>query len=180
MKAHKIILIFTISILFCLGINPVFAKKPTSSGSNGLVLLNRTVALVNNQIITKSQLDNKVKTIKRQMAESKVKIPKISILRKQILNQMINQMLLLQMADNLRISVSDSQLNAEVAKIAKRNKKTVKQLYQAIQASGQTITQYRDDLRDQIKISILQKRAIASKITINNQEINELSQYNFA
>src|SRR3989338_9178368 len=135
--------------------------------------LDTIVAIVNNQIITEHQLGQAIGQAEQQMEAQNISIPNEKSLRKQVLNQIIYQILQLQFAKKLSIQISDEQLNDAISDIAKHNHLTMAQFRQSVIAHGINYKQYREEIRKQMTISELQQRAISSRIIVSNQEVQE-------
>ena len=66
--------------------------------AEGKQLLDKVVAIVNNGVITSSELDKQVELSKKQIIAQKMQMPKESVLRKQVLQHLIDVDLQMQMA----------------------------------------------------------------------------------
>lgn len=135
------------------------------------VLLDRVVAVVNDQVILKSELDQRVADITRQIQAEGTALPPMDVLRKQVLDQMIMTRLELQMADNKGISVSDDIVNQNLSRIAERNGLTLAQLPAKLQEQGINYTDFRKDLRDQLIIRQLEQQVVSDQMHITPREV---------
>lgn len=133
--------------------------------------LDKTIAVVNDDIITQSELNTAIASAKLQIAQENLTPPAEPVLEKQVLDQLINKKIQLQAAEQSGINVTDSDLQRAVASIAERNHVTVSQLYQRLSQEGMTVADYHHELRDQLKIEKLQQQEVAGKITVTPQEI---------
>ncbi|HET7921842.1 MAG TPA: SurA N-terminal domain-containing protein, partial [Gammaproteobacteria bacterium] len=70
-------------------------------------LLDRIVAVVNDEVILESELDARVSEITRQISARNTALPPLAVLRKQVLDQMVMAKLELQQAAGKGITVSD-------------------------------------------------------------------------
>jgi len=171
---------YIFSILFCsLLINsiiPAAAKTNMANINNtktNSVSLDKIVVVLNNSVITQTELDNAITKAKNQIAASHTPFPTPDILRKQVLDQLINRKLQLDMAEQSNIHVSETDLDKAVSTIASRNHITTDELYTALSNQGMNRTQYRKELQDEITIQKVQQEAVASKITISPQEVDD-------
>lgn len=135
--------------------------------------IDRVVAIVNNDVITEAQLTKQINIMKNQMQQANMQIPPDKILRKKILQQLIDQLLQVQIAKSTGIRVSNHQLNAALHRLAAQRKISVSDLYKAVQKAGWTIQGFRKQIREQIAIEELQRREVASRISISEQEVND-------
>ncbi|MGA9855474.1 MAG: peptidylprolyl isomerase [Gammaproteobacteria bacterium] len=148
----------------------VTAAAIAKASSTG-VLLDRVVAVVNDQVILQSELDVRVAAITRQIQAEGTTLPPENILRKQVLDQTIITKLELQQAAIKGISVSDDALNQTVNRIAERNGITFNQLPEKLQQSGINYADFRQELRNQLIIHNLQQQLVNDQMHITPREI---------
>lgn len=134
-------------------------------------LINQIVALVNNKVITQSELEKEMVVIKNQLRAQRTPMPADELLVKQVLDKLILQSIQLQQADQRHIRVSDEALNSEISRIARGNGLDISGLRQALERDGIPFPEYRERLRKEIIIFQLQQRMVVSKVTITDQEI---------
>ncbi len=172
----KPIVISFISVFLFMG---VFQAGFAATLAPTIQPINRMVAIVNNEAITEDQLNTKMRLVTQQLKAAKQSIPPKNILRQQLLQQMINEKLQLQFAKRSGIRASQSEITSAVNRIAKQNKKTLKEMYQSIEQQGWTIKAFKQEMRTEIIIQKLQGRDVASRINISQQELNDFIQVNF-
>ncbi|MFI4937819.1 MAG: peptidylprolyl isomerase [Candidatus Berkiellales bacterium] len=145
----------------------VFAKPQPLDG---------IAAIVNDTIITKSELAQQVKIIGQQIQRSGTAVPEISVLEKQVLDHLILNEVQLQIAKRSGITITEAGLDNAIDNIAKQNHMTVTQLREALAREGLDFDFYRNNVRHQMEISQLQQRDILSNIHISEQEISQFLQ----
>lgn len=159
----KLLIITLLMINACIPAG--FAKSSEQS-------LDQMVAVVNDDLITRSELDQAMTTAKAQLAqEHSGPMPSDKALEKQVLQQLINKKLQLQVAAQAGIKVSNEELDEAVARIAGQNNIPVDQLYEHIQQQGLTAASYRHEIRDQIALQKVQQHEIAGKVTVAPEEV---------
>ena len=127
--------------------------------ASGSVVVDRVVAVVNNEIITMSDLQ-------RELAKgSVVKDERL------LLEEMIDRKLQMAAAKQDGMDVSERELDEAIADIRKRNNMDPAQLEQALAQEGLTLTQYRSDLREQITLSRLFNKYIRTGIALDEAEV---------
>jgi peptidyl-prolyl cis-trans isomerase SurA len=141
--------------------------KASASGE----LLDRVVAVVNDEVILKSELDSRVASVTKQIQAQGTALPPENTLRKQVLDQMILTKLELQQADNRGISVSDDALNQAINRIAERNGITLNQLPEKLQEQGIDYAGFRQELRDQLIIRNLEQQLVNDQMHITPREV---------
>ncbi|HLB57838.1 MAG TPA: SurA N-terminal domain-containing protein, partial [Gammaproteobacteria bacterium] len=135
--------------------------------------LDRIAVILNDTVITQTDLDQAMETIKKQLSASNTPIPPAIVLRKQVLDQLINRKLQLQLAEQSDVTVSDAQITAAINNIAKTNNITADQLYEAVLKQGLTRKDYRKEIHDEILIQEIQQQAVGGKITLQPQEVDD-------
>lgn len=152
-------------ILLCLGALPVQAA-PTE--------LNRIVAVVNDDVILASELEDKLRLVKQQLAARQAEMPDDDTLRRQVLDRLILERLQLQLADQNNIRVDDETLNASLRNIARENGMTLTEFRKVLERDGQDWARFREDLRNQIRINRLRQQLVGNRINVTEQEIDNL------
>src|SRR5690606_35192057 len=104
-------------------------------------------AIVDKEVITLAEVDARAVQVRRQMEQQRIPVPEAPVLRRQVLQQMINATLQNHEAARVGIRVSDAQVDQAVQTIAQRNRITVEQLRHEIANSGMSWDAYRADLR---------------------------------
>jgi peptidyl-prolyl cis-trans isomerase SurA len=141
------------------------------SGRARIVPLDRIIAIVNDDVITQSDLEAQVRTVVLQMRQQKAQIPPEDVLYRQVLERLILRRLQLQVAELTGIRVDDDTLNAAVENIAKQNKLTLAQFRQVLTRDGYDFAAFREDIRQEIIISRLRQRQVGNRITVTDQEV---------
>lgn len=129
-------------------------------------------AVVNKQVITLRQLSLKAEQVRQQMQQQGVPVPEEVTLRRQVLQQMIDDELQRQEAERIGLKVSDAQIDHAVSTVAQRNRLSVEQLRTELQRSGLAWETYREELRQQIRDDMLRQRLVEDRITISDSDID--------
>jgi len=138
--------------------------------------LDGIAAIVNDSVITRSQLNNELHIVKQQIQHSGNTAPEAPILEKQVLEHLIMNEIQLQLAKRTGLQVDDTALDSAISNIAKQNGLSVTQLREAINAQGMDYNQYRDNVRRQMIVSQLQQRDILGTVQVSEQEVNQFMQ----
>ncbi|MFI4919055.1 MAG: peptidylprolyl isomerase [Legionellales bacterium] len=136
-------------------------------------VLDTVVAVVNSGVITSSELDVQVELSKKQILAQKMQMPKESVLRKQVLQHLIDVDLQMQIAKQNGIVVDTAELNEAINKIATANKISLTQLREEITKQGISWQEYRHNLRKEILISQLQQKAVGKEAQISNEQVEQ-------
>jgi peptidyl-prolyl cis-trans isomerase SurA len=134
--------------------------------------LDRIIAVVNEDVILESELQEMTQTVRQQIRQREGAMPSPDILRRQVLERLIMQRIQLQRADNTGIRVADDALNAALAQIAQNNNMTLRQFRDVLEADGYAFADFRENIRDEMIISRLRKAQVEDTIVISDREID--------
>ncbi len=160
-----LLFILTATILICLNSNPIQAR-----------LLEKVVAIVNGEVITQTELASASHNIFTQLRQSTPALELDEALakaRRQVLAGLIEDLLVNQKAQELRINVTEQDLDNAIAKISQDNSLTPAQLYIELQKTGVSKDEYRHKLASQIRRSRLVNYEVQSKIVISEEKARE-------
>lgn len=135
-------------------------------------LLDRIVAVVNDEAITASELDARMRIAMAQLRQQRIAPPSDDVLRRQVLERMIIDRAQVQMARETGVRVDDATVNAAIARIAEQNGVGVAQFREQLAQQGISFSRFRDDVRDDIAISRLRDREVDSRIQVTEGEID--------
>lgn len=147
-------------------------SAPADSQHSGS--LDRIVAVVNDGVILQSELDAAMANVQHQYADHPDQLPPPDVLRKQVLDKLINDKLQVQHAADNGVKVSDDELDAAVNAVAQQNKMSVPQLQAAMQQDHVDYNQFRENLRDQLVIQRLRQQVVQSSTQVSDAEIDNL------
>jgi peptidyl-prolyl cis-trans isomerase SurA len=134
--------------------------------------VDKIVAVVNDDVITSTELDNRLHAIKDQLKNQSSPIPPDADLKKQVLDRMILASLQLQLADQNGIRVDDDTLNSTIERIAQDNKLSLPEFRSVLENEGYDFATFREDIRREILISRVQQRQVTDRIMVTEQEID--------
>lgn len=134
--------------------------------------LDHIAAIVNDDVITDSELDRAVQNVKIQIAAERLSPPAPKKLRNQVLDQLINKKLQLQIAEQAKITISETEVDQFIKKIAKENNMSLDAFYKRVNEEGIPTKKYRRDMHDQLLLQKLQQQEVINRITITPQEID--------
>jgi len=143
-----------------------------TAASNRVALVDRIVAVVNSEVITKAELAERVKTVTQQLRQQGTPLPPAEQLQRQVLERMIMDRLQLQLARETALRVDDLQLDRTVARVAERNKMSLTQFRQALERDGIQFDKFREEMRNEILLSRLREREVDNRIVVTDNEID--------
>jgi len=150
----KYLLFSTASLVLLLSIS---LEGPAS----GSVILDRVVAVVNNEIITLSDLQRE-EALKKGNANTD---------ERQLLEDMIDRKLQLDAAKRVGMDVTDKELADAIADIMKRNSLDTKKFEEALVKEGLTLEQYKTELREQMTLSRMVGKYVRAGIAVDEAEV---------
>jgi peptidyl-prolyl cis-trans isomerase SurA len=136
-------------------------------------LLDRVAAVVNDGVVLESEVNEQLAAVKERLRSQAQEMPPDAVIRQQILERLIVQEAEMQRADRAGIKVSDETLNNAMSEVAQRNGITLQQLPQALAAQGIDYAGYRDSMRRELTLRLLQQRDVVTKIAITPREIDQ-------
>jgi peptidyl-prolyl cis-trans isomerase SurA len=135
------------------------------------VELDRIVAVVNDDVVMSSELNERVRTVKSQLQEQGTPLPPMTVLEKQVLDRLILQKLQIQTALSTGIRVDDETLNRTISNIAAENQLTLAQFREILESDNYSYNKFREDMRNEILISRLQQRQVDNRVMVSEKEI---------
>jgi peptidyl-prolyl cis-trans isomerase SurA len=135
-------------------------------------VLDKIVAIVDDDVVLQSELDQRTKTIMAQLQQSETQAPPENILQKQILERLISERLQLTMGYDSGVRISDEELNDAIARIASSNQVTIEQYLQQLTMQGASISGLKEEIRNELTIMRVQQGSVMRRIRISEQELD--------
>ena len=136
------------------------------------VEIDRIVAVVNNGVITEHELRTRVDQALRQLAAQNTQVPPRRLIERQVLDRMVTEKALLQIAEDTNVRVEGPQLDRAIASIAQRNNLTPEAFRSALAAEGTNFEAFREQIRTEMLIGRLRDREVESRVTVTDAEID--------
>jgi peptidyl-prolyl cis-trans isomerase SurA len=133
--------------------------------------VDRIVAIVNDDIITDTELGTRLAQTKRQLAAEKIKAPGDDVLRRQLLERMVVERLQLQLAERAGLRASDADVERAVENIAQKNRLTVAEFRQMLRREGLDPQAHAAELRTQIILRQLVDREVSNRVSVSEAEV---------
>ncbi len=129
--------------------------------ARGSVVVDRVVAVVNDEIITMSDLQRE-----EALRKSDTKLDE-----RQLLEDMIDRKLEMAAAKRAGMDVTDKELSDALADIMKRNSMNTQQFEEALAKEGLTLEQYKTELREQMTMSRMIGKYVRSGVSVDEAEV---------
>ncbi len=144
-----------------------------AASSSPPVLLDRIVAVVNKDVITLGQLNDRVDVVTRQLKQQKVSLPPIETIQRQVLERMIAERAQLQLAEDNGIRVDDQQVDRAIERIAAENQMSLADFRQALERDKLPFERLRTDIRTEILLARVRDREVDSRILVVDSEVDD-------
>ncbi|SFM13379.1 periplasmic chaperone for outer membrane proteins SurA [Nitrosomonas nitrosa] len=139
---------------------------------NQVVPIDHIVAVVNEEVITRNELNDLIENTVKQLQKQGTQLPPYDVLEKQLLERLIMTRIQLQRAKEIGISVSDTELDQTLRNIAKENNLSMGDFYAALEQEGIGLSRFRDEIRDEMLMVRLKEREISSRVNVTEGEID--------
>jgi peptidyl-prolyl cis-trans isomerase SurA len=134
--------------------------------------LDAIVAVVNDDVIVRSELQHEIELTVPQLQERGTEPPPQPVLEKQVLERLILERLQQQEAKRLGVTVDDAALTQAMTNIAARNGMTLEDLQAALEAGGIRFDDFREETRMQMLTSRVQAQEVLRNIEVSDQEVD--------
>lgn len=155
-----------------LALSTAFAPGPVAAQAT--TPIDSIVAVVDEDVILRSELDRAVANISAQYASQPGQLPPRDVLERQVLDRLVLARLQLARARDSGIRVSDGELAQAIESVASRNRLTQDQLRARLVQDGLSYEEFRDSLRDELLIERLRQRYVQSRVQVSEAEIDQL------
>lgn len=146
------------------------AQQPAHPGS--IQTIDRIVAVVNENVVTRRELDDVLRTTLKQLQKQGVQPPEPAVLEKQLLERIIVNRVQLQLAKETGLTVPDAELDQTLRRIAQENKMSTQEFYSALEQDGISFNKFRDEIRDEIILVRLKEREVNNRINVTEGEVD--------
>ena len=143
-----------------------------SLASAQIEVLDQVVAIVDDDIILASELQERVQGVRSTMESRGVEVPSDDVLIRETLDRLILDSIQIQLANRYGVRIPDQQLDEAMTRLARQNGLTLEQFRIALEQSGQSYAAAREGLRDDLAIQRVQQGNVMRNINISEQEID--------
>ena len=136
-------------------------------------VIDRVVAVVNDDVITRHELDDHLQMVVRQLKNQGTPLPPPDVLERQLLERKITDMLQAQYAKENGVRVNDAQLDLAITRIAQQNDfKSTVEFRAKLESEGVDYKKFREEIRSEIISTRLREREVESKLNISDSEVD--------
>jgi len=138
--------------------------------------LDKVIAVVEDDVILKSELDRALTNIMSQYQGRNTQLPPREILERQVLERLVMIRLQIARAAGTGIRISDAEVDQAIANMAKQNNLDVAQLRVTLARDGYGYDEFRNTMRDELTVQRLRQRFVQSRVQVTDTEIDLLLQ----
>ena len=132
----------------------------------------RIAAVVNEDVILRSELDRAVANIQAQYAGQANQLPPLDVLQRQVLERLVLLRLQIARATDAGITATDEDLERAVQGVAQQNSMSVDQLRERLAQDGMSFPEFRNSLRDEIVTQKLRQSFAQGRINVSEGEVD--------
>lgn len=147
------------------------SAAPASSAAPAAQEVDRVVAIINDDVVTERQLDQRVGLIQRRLEQQHAPVPPLDQLQLQVLDQIVLERIQLQKAQEDGITVDDAAVQSTLERLAQGNNMTVDVYRARLEAEGVPWDLFKRDARTELIVAKLRQKEVDSKITVSDAEV---------
>lgn len=134
--------------------------------------IDRIAAVVDEDVILKTELDRAIANIMSQYAGRTDQLPPRDVLERQVLERLILLKIQVAQAQGTGVRVTDQEIDQAIGNIAASNKISVDQLRQQLARDGSSYNDFRSSIRDELLVQRLRQRFAQTRISVSDAEID--------
>jgi peptidyl-prolyl cis-trans isomerase SurA len=147
-------------------------KLTAPAKTGGIIELDRIVAVVNNEVITQNDLNERMAVVVKQLQTQSTQLPPQDAMKKQLLERMINDMVQMQEAKETGVRVDDSMLDKTLQRIADENNLSMTDFRTRLEAEGIKWQKFREEVRGEVIMQRLREREVEGNINVTEAEVD--------
>lgn len=129
-------------------------------------------AVVNQDVVAASEVIQRTEQLRQKARQLGEVMPETAGLRKQALESLIEDRVLVTYARENGQRVDEAELDRVVANVAAQNKLTLEQLRERLKTDGMDYKSFRENLRDQLMTERVREREVQGRIKVTDAEID--------
>jgi len=160
------------ALLLCAVFGAAPAALAQAKPPQHAVVADSIAAVVNNDVITRNELEERVRVVEQRMRAQNQPLPPSDQLRRQLLERMIVDRAQIQLAQEMGIRVDDIMLDTAVARIAESNRMSMQQFRNQLEKEGIPFAKFREEIRNEILMQRVREQEVDNKIQISESEVD--------
>ena len=134
--------------------------------------IDHIVAVVNEDVITRQELDDAVKTAVGRLQQQGVQLPDQRSLENQVLESVVMKHIQLQHAKEVGLAVGESELDETIQRIAADNKLSLPEFHAVLEKDGISYNKFRDEMI----MARLKEREVKHQVNVTEGEVDNYLQ----
>jgi peptidyl-prolyl cis-trans isomerase SurA len=131
------------------------------------------VAIVNTEPVTNNEVRREVQRVTQQLAQQRQPKPDSRLLTRQVLENLIAQKAQLQQARETGVRVDEAAVDQAEQNIARQNQIDVPELHRRLAKDGLVLSEFRNQLRDQLMLTRLRERDVEPRVRVTDLEVDQ-------
>ncbi len=145
--------------------------SPTKSNTN-VAVVDRIIAVVNNEVITQNELQERMNVVLKQMQKAGTTPPSAEVFTKQLLERQINEMVQLLEAKESGVRIDDATLEASIKNYADGSNVSMSDFRELIERDGLKWSKFREDVRNDLMVMRIREREVDANINVTDAEVD--------
>lgn len=146
------------------------AQSQDSGSSGNPVPIDHIVAVVNDDVILRTELESAIEQVMRQFG-GQVNLPPQEVLERQVLERVLMMKLQVQSAQQNNVRVSDNDVDQALERMAEQNNTTVAGMRESIVRSGLSFAEFRENMREQLIIERMHDQVANRRVDVSASEV---------
>ena len=146
---------------------------PLPASSQRVVELDRIVAVVNDDVIMRSELLVRMDLIRSGLEEAGTPVPPGDVLARQVLERLVVDRIQLQLAAEAGMRIEDEELNRAMVGLAARNNLGLAEFREILERDGYDFTKLRGEIRQELLVAQVQRRFVSNRVTVSPRDVDD-------
>lgn len=138
--------------------------------------IDHIVAVVNEDVITRQELNEAIKLGISRLQQQGMPIPDPQSLENQVLESVITKKIQVQHAQEVGLSITESELDETIQRIAADNQLSLPEFHAALENDGIRYSKFREEIRDEMIMARLKEREIRNQVNVTEGEVDNYLQ----
>lgn len=137
--------------------------------------MDKVAAVVNNGVVLESDVNNMLQTVIVNARNAGQQVPDQATLRQQILERLIMDNIVMQMAGQMQITIPEQAIDGAIEDIARQNNMSSAQMKERLKRDGMSYDKYRSEIRKEMMMAEVRNNEVRRRVVILPQEVDALA-----
>ena len=151
-----------------LGLLAGFPASPQS-----VVEIDRIVAVVNDDVIMRSELLARMDLVRSSLEEAGTPLPPRDVLARQVLERLVVDRIQLQLAAEAGMRIEDEELNRAMDDLAARDNLSPSDFRQILEREGHDFSKLREEIREEMLVARVHQRFVTNRVTVSPRDVDD-------